>query len=328
MKLLRTLGHRFKNYFNSNSTSESITQHDSSMGSATGNSQVTPADLGPLTEQYKMLAEQNRFILFELRRINESARSEQLSAVDPIEADRLQTCSSFDYQWSDFHTGVAMSNDEKFMENLQSLICQITDLPRGWFSGKSAVDIGCGAGRFSFGLLSLGTKVTACDQSAAALQRVADLCRPYADRLSTRQIDLIRWDEEAHYDLGFCFGVVHHTGNTYLAIRNAARKVKPGGRLFLMVYGFPQTLSDFAEINSYEELRYRLRLLSFEERKKALIEQFGAHLAHGWFDASSPRLNDLLTFDEIAVLLSRLGFKNVKRTLPHRNHHLVADRAQ
>src|SRR5262249_20428209 len=151
-----------------------------------------------------ILAEQNRFLLYELRRINEFVRSQQLGAVESVETDQSQTCSSFDYQWSDFYAGVAMSNDEKFMATLPSLICQITDLPREWFPGKKVVDIGCGAGRFSFGLLSLGATVTACDQSESALQRVIDLCRPHAGRLSTRQIDLLSWNDQGEYDLGFC----------------------------------------------------------------------------------------------------------------------------
>jgi hypothetical protein len=56
------------------------------------------------------------------------------------------------------------------------------------------------------------------------------------------------------------------------------------------------------------------------------MERFGPILGHGWFDAVSPRINDLLTFEEIAELLARLGFKNIRRTREGRNHHIVADR--
>jgi len=274
----------------------------------------------------RMLEEQDQFILYELKRINETIRYEKLGATPLGDADAAQTRSSFDFQWSDMHTGVAMSDDRAFMESVPSLVCEMTDLPREWFAGKRVVDVGCGAGRYSYGLLSLGASVTACDQSPAALARTRELCRPFGERLSTREINLLEWKDEEGFDLAFCFGVVHHTGNTYLAIRNVTRKVKPGGRVFLMVYGFPENGDDFAEVNGYEALRQELRALSFDERKDILTKKFGENLAHGWFDAVSPRVNDLLTFDEIRALLGRLGFHRVKRTKPHRNHHLVADR--
>ena len=139
-------------------------------------------------------------------------------------------------------------------------------------------------------------------------------------------MDLLAWGEPADFDLVFCFGVVHHTGNTYLAIRNAANKVKSGGRLFLMVYGFPEGRGDFAEINSYEALRQELRHLALEEKARILLDRFGPRYGHGWFDAVSPRVNDLLTFEEIRDLLGGFGFGNVMRTLDNRNHHVIADK--
>jgi 2-polyprenyl-3-methyl-5-hydroxy-6-metoxy-1,4-benzoquinol methylase len=283
-------------------------------------------DFDQLQAEYKLTAEQNHFISYELRRLNESLRYHLLGNTPLGEIDQLQTRSSFDYQWADFHTGIAMSNDPTFMSQVQTQICQMTDLPANWFSGKNVVDVGCGAGRFTYGMLSMGALVTACDQSEAGLRQTAELSREFSDHLVTKQINLLEWQDVGQFDLVFCFGVVHHTGNTYLAIRNAAQKVKPGGRLFLMIYGFPETLSDFIEINSYEELREKVRPLSFEAKKDLLIEQFGPQLAHGWFDAVSPRINDLLTFPEIADVLVSLGFQNIKRTMSGRNHHLVADK--
>jgi len=280
-------------------------------------------------QSFRLLKEiraQNRFILNEFKRVNETIRYQMLGDFPLSYEDVVQTHSSFDYQWGEISNGIAMSDDQKFMEVITSLLCKITDLSESWFPGKKVVDAGCGGGRFSYGLLALGATVVGCDQSLLALDRTRDLCRPYADRLSTKQVDLLKWEETETYDLIFCFGVVHHTGNTYLGIRNLSRKVKKGGRLFLMVYGFPETYHDFMEINQHETLRSQLHHLTFEEKRKVLVEKFGPYLAHGWFDATSPRINDLLTFDEIATLLTRLGFKNVKRTMPGRNHHIVADK--
>lgn len=242
------------------------------------------------------------------------------------EFDKLQTSGSFEYQWAEYSTGVAMQDDAEFMSRIKPQISKMTDLSEDWFKGKRVVDIGCGAGRFTYGMLTMGAIVTACDQSDAGLERTAKLSAEHADRLTLKKIDLLRWDDLGDFDLGFCFGVVHHTGNTYAAIRNVALKVKPGGRLFLMVYGFPETPDAIEELVSYEEVRQDVRLLPFEEKKKHLIERFGPYYAHGWFDAVSPRINDLLTFEEIAEFLTILGFTHIKRTMTGRNHHLVADK--
>ena len=174
----------------------------------------------------------------------------------------------------------------------------------------------------------MGAQVTSVDLSEAAVERTRELCAAFSDRHICFQKNLLMWDEAAAYDLVFCYGVVHHTGNTYRAIINAAHKVRGnGGRLFIMVYGFPETLADFMEVNRYEELRRELRNLPFEEKAQVLTERYGPALAHGYFDAVSPKINDLLTFGEIEELLGSLGFTGIRRTMKNRNHHITAERA-
>jgi SAM-dependent methyltransferase len=141
-----------------------------------------------------------------------------------------------------------------------------------------------------------------------------------------KNLNLLDWVEPGDFDLAFSFGVVHHTGRTYRAIRNVASKVKPGGHLFLMVYGFPTELDHFRELNSYEGLREELRALSPAAKHEILTQRFGADLAHGYFDAVSPKINDLLTFDELGEFLQLVGFSQVRSTLQNRNHHITAQR--
>lgn len=241
---------------------------------------------------------------------------------------RSQTKASFDFQWEHMPSGKSLPTDPEFMAGLEQQLIDMIRVPRDWFATKRIVDIGCGMGRFSYGLLKLGAHVTSCDQSEAALRRTAEICRPFADRSTLKRIDLLEWDEPGDFDLAFSFGVVHHTGNTYLAIDNVCRKVRPGGRLFLMIYGVPETRPAFLEVNQYEQIAEEIRDLSFEERKALLLKRFGADGAHGWFDATSPRINDRLTFEEIHDLLSELGFHNITRVEVARNHQIVAERRQ
>jgi SAM-dependent methyltransferase len=271
------------------------------------------------------LIEQNEYLDREVSRLN-AAQRRTLWQSQRRSALATQTKASFSFQWEHMPTGTALPSDPAFMEGLESHICEITRLPREWFAGKRVVDIGCGIGRYSYGFLKLGASVTSCDQSEAALRRTAELCRPFQDRHTLKRIDLLEWNETADFDLGFSFGVVHHTGNTYLATENVCRKVRPGGRLFLMIYGVPETRPALQEVNEYERIAEEVKHLSFDERKALLLRRFGPDKAHGWFDAVSPRINDRLTFEEIQDLLSELGFDKIARTVEARNHHVVAER--
>ena len=274
--------------------------------------------LGRIREQSEYLSrEVNRLAAAQRRAAWREGRASTLGA---------QTKASFDYQWEHMPSGRSLPTDEAFMRGVEAQICQLTQLPREWFAGKRIVDVGCGIGRYSYGLLKLGATVTSCDQSEAALRRTAELCEPFRDRLSLKRIDLLEWSEPGDFDLAWSFGVVHHTGNTYLATENVCRKVRPGGRLFLMIYGVPATRADLAEVNEYERITEEVRGLTFDQRKDLLIARFGPEAAHGWFDAISPRINDRLSFEEIHDLLTELGFAAIRQTAVARDHHIVAER--
>lgn len=237
-----------------------------------------------------------------------------------------QTNASFDFQWQHLPTGAALPSDARFMRELERELPLMIGVPRPWFAGKRIVDVGCGIGRYTCGLLQLGAVVTACDQSDAALRRTAELCRDLRDRLALKRIDLLEWDEVAAFDLAFSYGVVHHTGNTYLAIENVCRKVAVGGRVFFMIYAVPDSHEALAEINLYERLADETRNMTFDARKEYVTRRFGPEKAHGWFDAISPRLNDRLTFEEIHDVLTELGFGEIRGSRVLRNHHIIAQR--
>ncbi|MDO8542554.1 MAG: class I SAM-dependent methyltransferase [Opitutaceae bacterium] len=278
----------------------------------------------PILKEIALLREQNRFLLAEVRKLNETLRS-LLSQNPALQwGDERQTTDSFDFQWTHLPEGRWLTSDPEFMRQVAAQVVEFTALPADWFRGRRVLDVGCGTGRYTQALLSLGAHVTAVDQSASACRRTAETCAAFSERLTVKDLDLLQWTEPADFDLVFCFGVVHHTGRTYRAIRNVAAKVRPDGHLFLMVYGFPTELGHFSELNVYEDLREELRARSAAEKKAVLAQRYGAELANAYFDAVSPKINDLLSLEELREFLQGLGFTGIRCTVRNRNHHVVA----
>ncbi len=284
-----------------------------------------PAPLISKSKQLRRLRAEVDFLIAETRRLNEELRLSKFGG----EAQALiaQTKASFNYQWDAIPHGQYLPDDPAFLAGVNDTICTYTDMPANWFAGKHVADVGCGMGRFTYGLLALGASVTAMDQSSAALAQVQTLCAENADHLTLTFVDLLNWqDNGSRYDLVYCYGVVHHTGNTYQALYNVASMVKPGGRLFLMIYGYPETEKVFRAQAYYLNYRNRLRNLTFEDKVQILRKELPEEKVHGMFDAVSPKINDLLSYEEIAEFLQNMGFVNIHKTLESSNHHVAADR--
>lgn len=281
----------------------------------------------PEMKEIEGLQAKTKYLEYQLQSLGSQFRSQQITDIPSEDLEKTQTKASFDYQWKLLNEGKSLADDALFLAKAPATVCEYTNLPKDWFEGKKVLDLGCGAGRFSYALLSMGAIVTSADQSSAGLEQTKALCSQFGLKHKTQKIDLLNWDEQESYDLVFCYGVVHHTGNTYKAIINASRKVATSGKLFLMIYGYPLDVEGYRELNTYEELRRATAHMSFEERVYHLRKLYPAERVHGYFDAISPKINDLLSYEEICDLLRKLGFHSFTRTYESRNHHLIADKA-
>jgi SAM-dependent methyltransferase len=106
--------------------------------------------------------------------------------------------------------------------------------------GKTVLEAGCGAGRFTEVLLSAGAKVFALDLSSAveaAYQNVGN--NPNVFVCQADILDLPLGPEQ--FDIVVCIGVVQHTPDPEETIRALSTHVKPGGILILdhYTYGYP-----------------------------------------------------------------------------------------
>jgi SAM-dependent methyltransferase len=247
-----------------------------------------------------------------------------------------RTRASFDFQWADIPTGHSMLDNPEFRARAAGYVTQFTGLPAEWFKGKRVIDVGCGMGRYSWALSTLGAHVVSLDQSEHGLQRTREACKAYPEHRAIK-IDLLgKLPDIEPADLVWSFGVLHHTGDTYRAFQNVVPLVKPGGYLYLMIYGEPRPheREDFAELNEYERWRHRTANLDLTGKLAAIrrgmaAREFrvsGDEHVHGYFDAISPPINDLHSFEELEGWLLDSGFHNITRTVDARNIHVIAQR--
>lgn len=119
----------------------------------------------------------------------------------------------------------------------ESLLGLVGDL-----GGKTFLDIGCGSGLFSLCAHRTGAgKVISLDvdpDAVAATRRLHFAAgAPESWTIMHRSIleeGLLAELEPA--DVVYSWGVLHHTGDMYTAIRNAAALVTPGGRFVIAIY--------------------------------------------------------------------------------------------
>lgn len=101
--------------------------------------------------------------------------------------------------------------------------------------GKSLLEIGCGMGYDSLEFLKRGVRVTATDLTPNAVlmaKRHFEIEGHQAEDVRTANaLDLPF--EEASFDAVWANGVLHATGDTFRAVQEARRVLKPGGRAII-----------------------------------------------------------------------------------------------
>jgi SAM-dependent methyltransferase len=140
------------------------------------------------------------------------------------------TIEDFGEQWTQYpdNTGFYGSAPEV----LDGLFGPLLD--RGSLTGKAVADVGAGTGRYTRLLHAAGARVFALEPSAAfaVLQR------------NTRDLEGVEYLQApaeaipaGRFDLVFCVGVLQFIPDPQPALRAMGRALRPGGELFLWVYG-------------------------------------------------------------------------------------------
>ena len=150
---------------------------------------------------------------------------------------------AFGRQWNKFrktqldsHTGTTISRDrlERCLGGSLEVI-----------KGKSVLEVGCGAGRFTEVMLKAGARVFACDLSSAVEANYAN-CRELSSDYFVCQADALKLPlAPGSFDFVVCLGVIQHTPSPEQTIAALARYVRAGGTLAIDHYppDYPLTRS-------------------------------------------------------------------------------------
>jgi len=107
------------------------------------------------------------------------------------------------------------------------------------FAGKDVLEIGCGAGSASCYFARAEARITGIDITERALAIAAANARSQGlgDRVTLRRMDAEQMAfPDASFDHVYSWGVIHHSRDPALIMREIARILRPGGTGMVMVY--------------------------------------------------------------------------------------------
>lgn len=109
-------------------------------------------------------------------------------------------------------------------------------------AGKTFLDVGSGSGLFSLAARRLGARVRSFDFDPESVACTSELRRrhfPDDARWTVEQgsvLDAGFLDQLGRHDIVYSWGVLHHTGKMWDALRNVAALVTAGGSLYIAIY--------------------------------------------------------------------------------------------
>lgn len=249
-----------------------------------------------------------------------------------VSRDHDKVISDFGQQWTHYtdNSGYYGSLD-LFREIVEPLV-SVSE-----FDGLQIAEIGAGTGRISAMLLEAGAAhVTALEPSDAVGPLRQNLAR-YGSR-----VEIIHASGEkltaGPFDMVVSIGVLHHIPDPYPAVLAAFERLRPGGRLFIWVYGregnglylafaeplraITKRLPHFANaalswtldipLKAYIVACRKFRLPMNEYMRECLDKLTADKRRLVIYDQINPRWARYYSQQEVRDLLEKNGFKDVR----------------
>lgn len=199
---------------------------------------------------------------------------------------------SFGFNWVDY-VKTRMSEDIISMHqtNLKSLYDSIGIS----LEGKSVFDIGSGSGLSSISFARLGAStITSMDIDSFSVEATSYTKNKFWNNSDIQWnvyqrsiLDGIPIPDESQ-DVVYSWGVLHHTGDMWNAIRNSIKAVKPGGIFHVALY---RSGSKFSK--SLDE-KYRFKFADKETKIQMLYNRAGQKINHIKKDRGMNKFHDAL----------------------------------
>lgn len=176
-----------------------------------------------------------------------------------------------------------------------------------WFKGKKCLDAGCGGGRYVEALKRLGADVSGIDVDTDA----CDIARKRTGCNIVNASVLAIPFPDATFDYVVSTGVIHHTESPERALQEITRVLKPGGRLFLAVYGrygirwwirFLAWRYTVAKVIPFNAMYRLFALFGVPANKRYAI-------LDNWYIPYIHRFTE----KQMRVMFAKNGYKNVRR---------------
>src|SRR5690349_5528165 len=153
-----------------------------------------------------------------------------------ILADEVSQFSRQAGDWWDPHGSEAMLHKLnpvrlKYVRDQIDQHWQCDECSRKPLEGKTALDVGCGAGLLAEPLARLGAKVTGLDAASALIAVAQQHSRAAGLEIDYRAGELA--DLEGLFDLITCMEVIEHVADPTPFVRALAKRLAPGGLLIL-----------------------------------------------------------------------------------------------
>ena len=216
---------------------------------------------------------------------------------------------------------------------------------------KKILDIGSGSGLFSLAMRNLGAEVHSFDYDPASVACTRELrSRYYLNDPDWIVEEGSVLDEEflkslSTYDIVYSWGVLHHTGNMWTALENAASLVKKNGFIIIAIYNDQGGKSQFwKKVKKYYcsgilgktivsivfiPLFFLKSIISsfikMENEFTSYKSKRGMSITHDWFDWLGGYPFEVASVEEIFHFFQKRGFvlKNIKTTNGLGNNQFV-----
>jgi len=144
----------------------------------------------------------------------------------------------FGKNWLDF---IQKNFSQEKIEISKQYMLKVLD--RKNLDGQSFLDIGCGSGLHSYAAWQAGAKMLhSFDYDTNSVAATRYVCEKAGNPVNWRVVEQGSVLDDAYmgrlplFDIVYSWGVLHHTGDVWHAIRNAAARVKPGGMFYIALY--------------------------------------------------------------------------------------------